>query len=264
MRVLSMAFVFSLVLARPALLPAADVTSDEAALPDPTEGMALIPAGTFVMGAEDDLADNPPHEVSVGAFYMDLREVTNAEYLEYCRATGALVPEFWGMEAFHSGSDFPEHPVVGVSWREATAYAEWRGKRLPTEAEWEYAARGGLSGEGYPNGATLTPEDANSAASRLGGTVPVGIYPPNGYGLYDMAGNVAEWVADRYGAGYYRVGPRDNPRGPEEGRFRVFRGGGWHSGPNCNRVSYRNALPANWRDFNVGFRCVMDVPPGDD
>ena len=237
--------------------------SEEEASPDPTRGMALVPAGTFLMGADDDIPDNPPHEVSVDAFSIDRHEVTNAEYLEYCRATGAPLPEFWGMDAFHSGVDFPHHPVVGVSWREASAYAEWRGKRLPTEAEWEHAARGGLSGMGFPNGATLTPEDANSAASRLGGTVPVGIYPANGYGLHDMAGNVAEWVADRYGADYYRASPRDDPKGPEEGRFRVFRGGGWHSGPNCSRVSYRNALPANWRDFNVGFRCAMDVPLGD-
>jgi iron(II)-dependent oxidoreductase len=238
--------------------------SDESPLPDPTVGMALVPAGTFVMGAEDDVEDNPSHEVALGAFYIDRHEVTNGEYLEYCRATGAALPEFWGMEEFHSGSAFPDHPVVGVSWGEAKAYAAWRGKRLPTEAEWEYAARGGLVGMDFPNGAELTPEDANFPDAGLGGTVPVGLYAPNGYGLHDMAGNVAEWVADRYGVDYYHEGPRENPPGPEKGRFQVFRGGGWHSGRYCNRVNHRNALPGNFRDFNVGFRCALDAPAASD
>ena len=220
--------------------------------------MILIPAGEFLMGADTGKDDSPIHPVYIDAFYIDKFEVTNAQYLAFCEDTGWRLPEFWGMEAFHSTLDFPNHPVVGVSWSDAKAYAEWAGKRLPTEAEWEYAARGGLVGMIYPNGDTINPTLANYRWSGIGGTVPVGSYPPNGFGLHDMAGNVVEWVADCYNADYYKISPLKNPQGPEEGRFRVIRGGGWHSGPSCNRVHFRNALPANWKDFAVGFRCVRD------
>jgi formylglycine-generating enzyme required for sulfatase activity len=168
------------------------------------------------------------------------------------------------MEEFRSGPDFPDHPVVGISWSDARKYAEWAGKRLPTEAEWEYAARGGLVGSDYPSGDRLEPTAANywlwsELRSTGEGLMPVGSYPPTQYGLYDMAGNVAEWVTDAYDADYYERSPAKNPPGPEGEKFRVFRGGGWHSGPGCVRVYYRNALPSNWRDFNVGFRCAREV-----
>ncbi len=229
-------------------------------VPDPE--MVRIPGGELAMGRVNDTFDSPIHRVLVSPFLLDRHEVTNAAYHRFCQATGAELPELWGMPAFHSGPDFPDHPVVGVSFREASAFAEWRGKRLPTEAEWEWAARGGLVGKSYPNGDEVTPEVANYAhQGKHQGTRPVGSFPPNGYGLFDMAGNVSEWVADYYGADYYRASPTRDPRGPERGRFRVFRGGGWHSGPFCNRVDYRNALPANWRDMAVGFRCARDVEP---
>ena len=218
--------------------------------------MVLIPGGEFIMGTEGDLDDNTAHKVIVDSFFIDKFEVTNAEYLEFCKATDRGLPEFWNMEAFHSGSDFPNHPVVGVSWRDAKDYAEWCGKRLPTEAEWEYAARGGLDGKPFPDDDTFDAKAANFTQSELGGTVEVGSYSPNGFGLHDMAGNVAEWVEDWYGADYYLKSPARNPKGPEKGKFRVFRGGGWHSGPYCNRVVHRNGLPLNWKDFNMGFRCV--------
>ncbi len=229
--------------------------------------LVLIPAGEFVMGKEipaDKIAkmkkkpyiDFAAHKVYVDSFYMDKYEVTNAHYHRFCKETGHQLPEFWGKDEFHCGLKYPDHPVVGVSYSDARAYAEWRGMRLPTEAEWEYAARGGLVGKNYPNGDKLDETQANFKSKA--GTVKVGSYPPNGYGLYDMVGNVVEWVSDYYQKGYYQEGPAKNPGGPEMGRFRVIRGGGWHSGPYCNQVYFRNALPPNWVDFNVGFRCAKD------
>ena len=228
--------------------------------------LVLIPGGEFVMGAQGKGDHYPPHTIHLDSFYLDKYEVTNAQYLAFCNQTGSRLPEFWGMAEFRSDPEHPNHPVVGVSWKEAKAYAEWAGKRLPTEAEWEYAARGGLVGKTYPHGDELDPGVGNYwqwdvLRSTGEGLVPVGSYPPNRYGLYDMAGNVAEWVADAYGEDYYKTSPPDNPKGPDKGRFRVIRGGGWHSGPTCNRVYYRNALPANWRDFNVGFRCAQEAGP---
>ncbi|UCE24896.1 MAG: formylglycine-generating enzyme family protein [Candidatus Zixiibacteriota bacterium] len=217
--------------------------------------MVLIPAGTFMMGAEGELEYSPPHEVFIDSFYMDKHEVTNAEYLKFCEATGHPIPDLWGMDVYHCGSDYPDYPVVGVNWRDASAYATWAGKRLPTEAEWEYAARGGLEGMNYPTG---NETDSTLANLKSDGTVPAGSYPPNGYGLYDMAGNTNEWVADYFGFDYYKNSPRENPQGPEIGKFRVIRGGGWHSGPSCGRVFVRNGLAPNWVDFNVSFRCVRD------
>jgi sulfatase modifying factor 1 len=228
--------------------------------------LILIRGGEFRMGAGDDGDHSPVHAVHVNSFYMDRCEVTNEEYLAFCESTGHRLPAFWGKETFRSGPGFPTHPAVGVSWYDAVLYAAWRGARLPTEAEWEYAARGGLEGKDYPNGDTLAPEDGNWVKSGKGGPVLVGSYPPNGYGLHDMLGNVVEWVSDCYDPGYCELSPGDSPRGPKPPRnrpeavlFRVIRGGGWHSGPYCSRVYYRNALPANWLDFAVGFRCVKDV-----
>lgn len=222
------------------------------------EKMVLIPAGEFLMGS-DRGEDSPVHKVYVDSFYIDKYEVTNAQYLAFCEAMDHRLPMFWGMEGFRCGPDYPDHPVVTVSWVDAKVYAEWCGKRLPTEAEWECAARGGLEGMNYPNGDTLTPSDGNYSKSEKRGSVAVGSYPPNGFGLYDMQGNVCEWVADWYDPDYYASSPAENPQGPELGKFKVVRGGGWHSGPGCNTVHHRNALWPGWLDFNVGFRCVKDV-----
>ena len=223
--------------------------------------MVLIPAGQFVMGREGTGDNSPPHTVRLGAFYLDRYEVTNAEYEAFCKATGRSLPEFWGTDLFRSGPKYPDHPVVFVSNGDARDYAAWRGKRLPTEAEWEFAARGGLEGRAYVNGDVLDSTRVNYTLSGRKGPVPVGSFAPNGYGLYDMAGNVQEWVADRYGADYYRNSPVEDPRGPALGRHRVVRGGGWFTGPGCMGVAFRVALPANWVDFNVGFRCARDMAP---
>ena len=223
--------------------------------------MVLIPAGEFVMGREGTGDNSPAHTVRLGAFCLDRYEVTNAEYAAFCKATGATIPFFWGLDRFRSGPKYPDHPVVGINWGQALEYAKWRGKRLPTEAEWEYAARGGLVGMKYVDGNTLDSSKVNFTRSKQDGPVAVGSYPPNGYGIYDVAGNVQEWVADRFDAGYYANSPAEDPRGPEKGRFRVIRGGGWFTGPMCMDVALRYALPGNWVDFNVGFRCARDAAP---
>jgi sulfatase modifying factor 1 len=221
--------------------------------------LILIPGGEFLMGSDSKGDHNPAHRVHIDSFYMDQHEVTNEQYHEFCEVSGHHLLEFWGRHGFRSGPDYPRHPVVGVSWQDAVAYAEWCGKRLPTEAEWEYAARGGLAGMNYPQGETLDPSAGNYTESLHGGPLAVGSYAANGFGLHDVQGNVVEWVQDFYSPDYYSSSPASNPPGPESGRFRVIRGGGWHSGPYCNRVYFRNALPPNWLDFNVGFRCARDM-----
>jgi iron(II)-dependent oxidoreductase len=242
----------------PFVIQGNDLT-DVGQIPD---NMILIPAGEFVMGAEDEGDASPPHTVYIDSFYIDKYEVTNAEYEKFCDETETDLPEFWGMDEYHCGEDFLDYPVVGVNWYSASAYAKWCGKRLPTEAEWEYAARGGLVGKNYPFGDEIDTTLANyTFKGNRKGTMPVGSYQPNGYGLYDMSGNVNEWVSDYYNMDYYTTSPDSNPTGPEEGKHRMFRGGGWHTGPYCNRVFFRNALPPNWVDFNVGFRCVKDLHP---
>jgi formylglycine-generating enzyme len=221
--------------------------------------MAPIPAGEFAMGRDGEGPASPVHTVRVRAFLVDRYEVTNAEYAAFCQATGRDLPRFWGNAAFRSGPKYPDCPVVFVSWGDAKAYATWRGKRLPTEAEWEFAARGGRAGSKYVDGDVLDSTKVNFTLSHQDGPVPVGSYAPNGYGLYDMAGNVQEWVADRYDPAYYAGSPVEDPKGPEKGGQRVIRGGGWATGPGCMQVSQRYGLTGNWEDFNVGFRCVRDV-----
>lgn len=222
------------------------------------EATAAITGGTFFMGAEVEDDHRPPHEVSVSDFLMDRREVTNAEYAEFCRTTGRDLPEFWGIDEFRSGPGYPDHPVVGVTWHDARTFCEWRGMRLPTEAEWEFAARGGLEGKKWPWGDEIDSEKANFNPSE--GLKPVGSYPPNAYGLFDMAGNTAEWVGDWYDPDFYAESPAENPTGPEKSKYRSVRGGGWHSGPYCTRVYRRLGLLAYWVDINVGFRCAADAP----
>lgn len=243
------------------LLPSAAPAARRPARAVSDTAMVLIPAGEFVMGVEGTGDASPAHTVRLRGFFMDRHEVTNAEYQAFCRATGRKSPFFWGLDRFRSGPKYPDHPVVGVSSGDAREYASWRGKRLPTEAEWECAARGGLAGMRYVDGNTLDSSKVNFTRSNQDGPVAVGSYAPNGYGLHDMAGNVQEWVADRYGAESYATGPAEDPRGPEKGRFRVIRGGGWYTGPMCMDVALRYALPSNWVDFNVGFRCARDAEP---
>jgi sulfatase modifying factor 1 len=222
----------------------------------PVTELVLITGGEFLMGQEGEANNSPVHRVRLSSFYIDKHEVTNAQYQHFCTETDHPLPIFWGMKEFRCGPDYPGHPVVGVSWSDAKKYAEWAGKRLPTEAEWEFAARGGLSGKKFPGGDEM---DETAANFKSDGIVPVTSYPANGYGLYDMSGNVREWVSDYYEEFYYSASPEDNPRGPESGTFRVVRSGGWHSGKMCCTVDARICLPTYWVDFAVGFRCAKDA-----
>jgi iron(II)-dependent oxidoreductase len=224
--------------------------------------LVLIPGGEYTMGVKpsprNNYIDNADHLVRIDSFYIDKYEVTNAQYLEFCQSTGQPLPEFWGMDIFCSGPGFPDHPVVGVTWAAARQYAEWKGMRLPTEAEWEYAARGGHVKKRYPNG-----NDVDSTTCNYNGTyghpIRVGSLPANGYELHDMAGNVVEWVSDYYAKDYFLEAPFDNPTGPKYGKRRVIRGGGWRSGKMCATVVFRQSLRPYWVDMNVGFRCARDL-----
>ena len=268
--------------------------------PDPSnpvalEGMVPIPAGEFQMGGTDPEALNneqPVHTVYLDAFFMDEHEVTNLEYQEFVLAN----PQ-WQRDKIDSklhdgdylklwrgirGNDYPkgkaDHPVVYVSWYAAMAYAGWVGKRLPTEAEWEYAARGGLEGKKYTWG-----DDASTVpgwgwgdiidrdrANAGGDTTAVGEYPPNGYGLYDMTGNVYEWCLDEYNKDFYAMSPRENPLSGANSidwiinnftdvtTDRVLRGGSWGNlgGHSRLRVAFRRWKKPLFTSEKFGFRCA--------
>ena len=255
--------------------------------------MALVPGATFRMGvdasgiprlqqvfgirrAELFSGEVPAHDVTVGPFYIDKGEVTNALYKKFLdhnprwRRARIQPRHHNGNYLKHwDGDNYPEgkalHPVTNVSWYAAVAFCRWRGKRLPTEAEWEHAARGGLAGKAFPWG-DETPDKtrANYLGSNLGATAPVGSYPANGYGLFDMAGNVWEFTADEWGP--YASAPQVNPVAGgtlflDESFHavtsrRVIRGGSWGGAPVNLRVAYRDSHPPEGaRDF-VGFRCA--------
>jgi len=234
--------------------------------------MRLIPAGEFEMGdyfSEGQADELPVHTVYLDGFYMDIYEVTNSMYRKFMEATGHRKPEF-----FNPDLSSPNHPVVGVSWRDATAYAQWAGKRLPTEAEWEKAARGGLAGVRYPWGNSITHDDANyegvGRRDRWEFTAPVGSFAANDYGLYDMAGNVWELCLDEFSTDFYTRTQKNNPTAGGSIKFltnnfasietaRMLRGGGWHSIPDDTRVANRLCTDPPNRGSNIGFRCVVSA-----
>ncbi len=273
------------------VVPPADDDTDVTVVPPADDDMVLIPAGEFQMGSDDAEADGdeqPVHTVYVDAFYMDTHEVTNAAYQSFVLANRqwqkTRIPDALhdGTYLNHwDGNNYPvgkgDYPVRYVSWYAAMAYAAWAGKRLPTEAEWEKAARGGLVGKKYPWGDTITPDDANYDRN-VDDTTAVGSYAANGYGLYDMAGNVWEWCLDEYNADFYSASPSSNPLSGVSGSMlanldeivdnytnikssRVLRGGGWFvNSPNL-RVAVRFGFtPAGPSNFS-GFRCARAVTP---
>jgi iron(II)-dependent oxidoreductase len=198
------------------------------------------------------LDDRPARKVKMPGFAIDTLEVTNEKYAGFVAATKHRTPYHWMNQTFASGA--ANYPVFNVSWDDAKAYCEWAGKRLPTEAEWERAARGGLDEKDYPNGDQITAKDARFNVAN--GPGPVGQYAPNGFGLFDMAGNVTEWVSDWFVRDYYSRGEDSNPQGPKEGMYKGIRGGSWSDSPKRITVFFRNWVRPTQRTPNIGFRCA--------
>ncbi len=244
--------------------------------------MLLIPEGCFKMGTDNVGTEqfqgfpneSPEHTVCLKPYYIDQFEVTIALYAKFLEETKYDPPSLWDDEAVATAGD---RPVVGVTWTAAEAYCKWAGKRLPTEAEWEKAARG-TDGRRYPWGhmqpfvdianynrgqwvsypITLAPVKSGIAGMSVRhGTKQGGRSP---YGLYHMAGNAAEWVADWYERDYYSKSPKDNPTGPASGDRKVFRGGSWNDPPRNLRVTARFVAEPSYEDQTIGFRCAMDAP----
>ncbi|MBI2300079.1 MAG: formylglycine-generating enzyme family protein, partial [Armatimonadetes bacterium] len=205
----------------------------------------LIPAGEFLMGSPrgqfGEADERPQKRVYESAFWIDQHEVTVGQYRRFCRAAGKQMA---------SGNSDDTHPVVNVDWNDADAYAKWAGGSLLTEAQWEKAARGGLEGMAYPWGNEFDEAKANNG----NGTKPVASYAPNGYGLFDMAGNVWEWCADWYYAAWYAKMPTKDPVNTTQSGGRVVRGGSWGSDASYLRVADRGYGPV-YRHGDVGFRC---------
>jgi formylglycine-generating enzyme required for sulfatase activity len=240
--------------------------------------MIRIEAGEFLMGSDagGDF-EQPVHPVHLPTYYMDATPVSNAQFAAFTAATGYVSTaeeqgHAWGLGERGFGDvkgmswrsfatpERDDHPVVMVSWWDAAEFAVWAGKRLPTEAEWEKAARGGLEQADYPWG-------DSEAATALAGygrtpcvippTSPVGSFPPNPYGLHDMVGTVWQWCADYYDASYYRRSPRGNPTGPDIGELRVRRGAAWNIIQTFRlRCANRGAMHPSTCVSNMGFRCA--------
>lgn len=239
-------------------------------------GMILVPAGSFLMGSDprkDRAAgpqEQPQHQVYLDVFKIDRFEVSNVEYLRFVLGTGADWPKFWRENPFPEKAAL--HPVINVSWYDADAFCRWAGKRLPTEAEWEKAARG-VDGRIFPWGN----EPAGWIKSNIAhpGSKRGFRYPPlaninrydkgaSPYGVYQMAGNVSEWVSDWFDPEYYRQGQDKNPLGPKSGALKVFRGGSWNEDPEVARSAGRNGGLPDRESYLTGFRCAKSEDDGSD
>ena len=231
--------------------------------------MVLVEAGNFSMGSgTGDPDEKPVHSVYLDTYYIDKYEVTNALYKACVDARVCNPPINSGSftrNSYYGNSLYNDYPVVYVNWNMAKAYCEWRGARLPTEAQWEKAARG-ADARTYPWGKGVNCQKANYQGRDngcAGGTSKVGSYV-NGvspYGVYDMAGNVWEWVADWYSETYYQNSPSSNPFGPDLGQSRVLRGGSWNRSENDSRASNRLKYGPDYNNFDIGFRCASEASP---
>lgn len=225
--------------------------------------MVFVPEGEFFMGSHEGARNEQPrHLVQLRAFYIDKYEVTTSRYGQFLAATSRRAPLHWPPS---SPEEFGNRPVIGVTWNDADAYCHWAGKRLPTEAEWEKAARG-TEGWKFPWGnesATVRHAHFDQCCTWHGystvtavGNFERGMSP---YGAFDMAGNVWEWTADWYSDGYYRNSPTLNPTGPADGNAKVVRGGGWLSQPEMMQTTTRSwYTPDSQKDY-IGFRCAKDA-----
>ncbi len=218
--------------------------------------MVLVPEGKFIMGSKiGDKDEEPVHEVYLDAFYIDKYEVSNSQYNKFVKAAKARKSYCADNPMFNK----PNQPVVCISWDDAASYCKWVKKRLPTEAEWEKAARG-TDGRLFAWGQKWISANANSNASDLAKPAPVGSYPKgvSPYGAYDMSGNVWEWCADWYSENYYHLSPQRNPKGQSLGDSRVIRGGGWFDLPAQVTVTNRYDSHPLVRYNGIGFRCARD------
>jgi len=224
--------------------------------------IAVIPAGWFTMGSEDGRDDEKPaHRVWIAAFGLGIYQVTRAEYACFLDQTGRAAPPFWDDPNFQD----PQQPVVGPSWFDAVDFCEWlsaltgRKYRLPTEAEWERASRGGIEGQIYSWGDTAPEELPNYSTRWKTEPERVGLYAPNPYSLFNMGDNVHEWCADWYDARYYERSPNRNPQGPDKGSRRASRGGAWRHHIKVSRCSARSSIPPDFKYADYGFRIAQTV-----
>ncbi|MCB0283610.1 MAG: formylglycine-generating enzyme family protein [Calditrichaeota bacterium] len=232
------------------------------------EGMAFVPGGWFMMGSNKKKNEQPVHKVFIEGFYMDKTEVTVSEYRRFAEQTSRKMPA-------QPEWNFDSHPVVNVSWEDANAYASWIGKRLPTEAEWEYVARGGDNnyeyvfqnskqyGRNYENIADESMRTYNYHFPVVNGyddgyvfTSPVGLFAPNKFNIHDLNGNVLEWCSDWYKDSYDLS---SDPSTPDKGNYKVIRGASWNRSGNYMRAAFRTFYNYKVRFDFVGFRCVKDA-----
>ena len=224
-----------------------------------------IPSGQFLMGSLETEAgagkeEKPQHPVYLSVYWIDQTEVTNAMYLRCVREGVCRPPKETRSNtrpAYFDEPGFGNYPVIYVSWQDADTYCRWAGRRLPSEAEWEKAARG-TDGRTYPWGEDPPGPGMANFNNQVGDTRAVGSYPAGAspYGALDMAGNVAEWVADWYDPDYYPVSPASNPTGPESGEFRVLRGGSWFNMARAMRAAFRLSNYPELQSDTLGFRCA--------
>lgn len=227
--------------------------------------MVHIPSGPFVMGGRDEdspRGERPAHTVFLSDYYMALYPTTNQEYREFTQCTGHRIPIHWQRGTFPAG--LGNHPVVNVSWQDAAAFASWRGARLPTEAEWEKAARS-TTDEPYPWGSRFQDGERCNGNGAVGTTTPVNEYPEgrSPYGVWDMAGNAYEWCQDYYDEEYYKNSPATNPKGPDGGQERVVRGGSFLETRAVLRCTHRHGVGEVTTRDTIGFRIAMNADGAD-